>query len=208
MPSLASPTGLLPSMAAASLPLFGCSPGSVIPVLYPAMHRCTAVLAVPRSLATTCGITVVFFSCGYLDVSVPRVSLRQAIYSPAGARASPPGGFPHSDICGSMAICASPQLFAACRVLRRLLVPRHSPCALISLTFPFGAAFSRFPSGPFSSVVSVHHDDFDPKSHLHAVLLFACLLPFVSLLLLFSLVFSSFYCIIWFSRCRLLSRFH
>ena len=31
------------------------------------------VWAAPRSLAATCGITVVFFSCGYLDVSVPRV---------------------------------------------------------------------------------------------------------------------------------------
>ena len=33
------------------------------------------VWAVPRSLATTYGITIVFFSCGYLDVSVPRVRL-------------------------------------------------------------------------------------------------------------------------------------
>ena len=31
------------------------------------------VWAVPRSLATTCGITLVFSSSGYLDVSVPRV---------------------------------------------------------------------------------------------------------------------------------------
>ena len=31
------------------------------------------VWAVPCSLATTYGITIVFFSCGYLDVSVPRV---------------------------------------------------------------------------------------------------------------------------------------
>ena len=46
-----------------------------------------------------------------------------------------PGGFPHSDICGSMAICASPQLFAAYHVLLRLLVPRHPPYALSSLTF-------------------------------------------------------------------------
>ena len=45
------------------------------------------------------------------------------------------GGFPHSDICGSIAICAYPQLFAACRVLLRLLVARHSPCALCNLTF-------------------------------------------------------------------------
>ncbi len=44
-------------------------------------------------------------------------------------------GFPHSDICGSLAICASPQLFAAYRVLLRLLMPRHSPCALLSLNF-------------------------------------------------------------------------
>ena len=33
------------------------------------------VWAGPRSLATTDGITIVFFSCGYLDVSVPRVRL-------------------------------------------------------------------------------------------------------------------------------------
>ena len=30
------------------------------------------------------------------------------------------GGFPHSDICGSIRVCQSPQLFAAYHVLRRL----------------------------------------------------------------------------------------
>ena len=44
-------------------------------------------------------------------------------------------GFPHSDIRGSMAVCASPRLFAAFRVLHRLPVPRHSPFALCILTF-------------------------------------------------------------------------
>ena len=44
-------------------------------------------------------------------------------------------GFPHSEICGSKLMCSSPQLIAACHVLHRLLMPRHSPCALISLTF-------------------------------------------------------------------------
>ena len=44
-------------------------------------------------------------------------------------------GFPHSEICGSKLICSSPQLIAACHVLLRLLMPRHSPCALSSLTF-------------------------------------------------------------------------
>jgi hypothetical protein len=43
-------------------------------------------------------------------------------------------GFPHSDIHGSKAAFASPWLFADRCVLRRLLVPRHSPCALCSLT--------------------------------------------------------------------------
>ena len=36
----------------------------------------TMVWALPRSLAATCGITFVFSSWGYLDVSVPPVSLR------------------------------------------------------------------------------------------------------------------------------------
>ena len=46
-----------------------------------------------------------------------------------------PAGLPHSDIPGSMDICSSPRLFAACHVLLRLLMPRHSPCALFSLTW-------------------------------------------------------------------------
>ena len=44
------------------------------------------------------------------------------------------GGFPHSEISGSTDICSSPKLIAACHVLHRLLMPRHSPCALYSLT--------------------------------------------------------------------------
>ena len=45
------------------------------------------------------------------------------------------GVLPHSEISGSALICSSPKLFAACHVLHRLLMPRHSPCALFSLTF-------------------------------------------------------------------------
>ena len=44
-------------------------------------------------------------------------------------------GFPHSDIHGSMPAFDSPWLFVDRYVLRRLPMPRHSPCALISLTF-------------------------------------------------------------------------
>ena len=43
-------------------------------------------------------------------------------------------GFPHSEISGSTVICTSPKLIAACHVLHRLLMPRHSPCALLRLT--------------------------------------------------------------------------
>ena len=42
--------------------------------------------------------------------------------------------FPHSEISGSLAMCAYPKLIAAYHVLHRLLMPRHSPCALYSLT--------------------------------------------------------------------------
>jgi hypothetical protein len=42
-------------------------------------------------------------------------------------------GFPHSDIRGSKLTRSSPQLFAACHVLHRLLEPRHPPNALMTL---------------------------------------------------------------------------
>ena len=51
-------------------------------------------------------------------------------------------GLPHSDICGSILICSSPQLFAACHVLLRLPMPRHSPCTLYSLNFVRNANLS------------------------------------------------------------------
>ena len=44
------------------------------------------------------------------------------------------GGFPHSDIRGSQAICAFPRLFAACRVLLRLWEPQASPVRSSSLS--------------------------------------------------------------------------
>ena len=67
-------------------------------------------------------------------------SLPVAMYLPRDAIA---GGFPHSEISGSWAICASPELFAAYRVLHRLLVPRHPPCALCSLIFVQAGARKR-----------------------------------------------------------------
>ena len=58
---------------------------------YPGDASTTPVWAVPRSLATTCGITVVFFSYGYLDVSVPRVRLLFQDGRPSTCRVAPFG---------------------------------------------------------------------------------------------------------------------
>ena len=95
----------------------------------------TMVWALSRSLAATYEIDVSFSSSGYLDVSVHRVPFH-TLWIGVWMTGVFPAGFPHSDICGSMDICSSPQLFAAYHVFLRLLVPRHPPCALFCLTFP------------------------------------------------------------------------
>ena len=49
-----------------------------------------------------------------------------------GARLAP-CGLPHSGTPGSMDVCSSPGLFAACRALHRRSAPRHPPWTYISL---------------------------------------------------------------------------
>ena len=94
---------------------------------------------------------------------------------------------PHSEISGSTLICSSPKLFAACHVLHRLLMPRHSPCALYSLTcveencvsFSFslqtrlrwalkrGDKTSRFPrSGSLSRIMQAQQNCLKTKLYL------------------------------------------
>ena len=97
--------------------------------------RCarTTVWPLSISLAATLEIDVSFSSSGYLDVSVHRVPfltlwIGVRITEVCSVR------FPHSEISGSMGICPSPKLFAAYHVFHRLLVPRHPPYALISIT--------------------------------------------------------------------------
>ncbi len=115
--------GLSPAMATFSKRVL---PGwlFLMLVLQP-LVACNKVWANPLSLATTCGITIVFSSSGYLDVSVPRVVV------PCGTFRLHRNRLPHSDICGSKVVCASPQLFAAYHVLRHLWEPRHPPYALL-----------------------------------------------------------------------------
>ena len=94
------------------------------------------VWPLPISLATTLGISFDFSSSAYLDVSVQRVPFH-TLWIHAWITGSSPAWFPNSEICGSKLICSSPQLIAACHVLLRLLMPRHSPYALLSLNFQF-----------------------------------------------------------------------
>ena len=98
----------------------------------------TPVWALSISLAATFEITVVFSSSGYLDVSVHRVPFLKLCI---GLRILEvcSSGFPHSDISGSKDICSSPKLFAAYHVFHRLLVPRHPPYALSSMTNLFSS---------------------------------------------------------------------
>ena len=60
---------------------------------------------------------------------------------------------PHSDISGSSLTYCSPKPFVVRHVLHRLLVPRHSPCALFYLTY-FKLSFSLF-SVALQSVFSI-----------------------------------------------------
>ena len=80
-----SPTGLSPPPARLSR-RFGCLHTCLCRRSFnPARASTRTVWAPARSLATTCAITVVFSSSGYLDVSVPRVrpALRAVPRSPA-----------------------------------------------------------------------------------------------------------------------------
>ena len=93
----------------------------------------TPVWALSISLAATLEIDFSFSSSGYLDVSVHRVPFH-TLWIGVWMTEVCSAGFPHSDISGSMDICSSPKLFAAYHVFHRLLVPRHPPCALTTLT--------------------------------------------------------------------------
>ena len=92
------------------------------------------VWALSISLAATLEIDKFSFSSSpYLDVSVQAVPFH-TLWIGVWMHEVCSCGFPHSDICGSVDICSSPQLFAAYHVFHRLLVPRHPPCALFCLT--------------------------------------------------------------------------
>ncbi len=92
------------------------------------------VWPLPRSLATTSGISVDFFSSPYLDVSVSGF-LTQCYFIHKELTEYCSAGFPHSEIHGSLPAFDFPWLIVDRYVLHRLPMPRHPPCALLSLTF-------------------------------------------------------------------------
>ena len=109
-------------------------------------RACSSVWPFSTSLAATMEIDFSFSSCRYLDVSVHGVpSVKLFIHLTVTALLT--AGFPHSDTRGSLTVCVSPRLFAAFCVLLRFLMPRHSPFALISLTFDiYMSSFTLFVS--------------------------------------------------------------
>jgi hypothetical protein len=95
--------GLSPSLACLSKSSNSLKSSNIV-VLQP--HNCRnkhMVWANPRSLATTNGITIVFSSSGYLDVSVHRVC------SSCEVTCLQHAGLPHSEIYGSIQVCANPR---------------------------------------------------------------------------------------------------
>ena len=77
--------------------------------------------AVPRSLAATQGISVDFYSSGYLDVSVHQVRFPALCIQTE--MTTEVAGFPHSEIPGSMLVCQLTEAY------RRLPRPSSPPTA-------------------------------------------------------------------------------
>ncbi len=93
----------------------------------------TSVWALPVSLAATQGISIDFFSSAYLDVSVRQVSLPYPMYSGKDSGGLLPLGFPIRRSPGQCFFQLT-EAYRRLRVLHRLLMPRHPPAALSSLT--------------------------------------------------------------------------
>ena len=120
-----SNTGLSPSPAPVSTGFFYPLAASRRCSYNPAVAITIAVWATPRSLATTGGIVFTFFSCGYLDVSVPRV--RFLLYRMTG---SLPPGCP-------IRTSATHRVFASYRGLSQLVTSFFASRSLGILHVPF-----------------------------------------------------------------------
>ena len=88
----------------------------------------------PRSLATTCGVSVDVLSCRYLDVSVPCVRSILAMNSPAGTWLLHQVSFLIQKSTDQRLFASFPKLIAGYHVFHRLSMPRHPPHTLSNLT--------------------------------------------------------------------------
>ena len=164
------------------------------------------VWPLPRSLATTGGISVDVFSSPYLDVSVqavPRVYLLIQYTLMRYCRI----GFPHSEISGSKLICGSPKLIAAYHVLHRLLMPRHSPCALSCLTIVVRASYLSPLSLLTGSFAPPHSSSLHARSLRslgHVAVLVCCIASFVTLTTIQTKEWSNSLVLFRFELCRLI----
>ena len=121
-PAVLSSTVPLPNATATSLSYNPA--GAVTPTVW----------ASPRSLAATCGITVVFSSCGYLDVSVPRVRPTFRGDASSTHRVAP---FGNPRINGHL------RLPAACRSLSRPSSPPRAQASPVRSYFHFSSRVSK-----------------------------------------------------------------
>ena len=104
----------LPSTVSSSVVMVSIAKGNVPSAIF---NASISGLIAPISLATTFGISVDFFSCGYLDVSVRHVRLADLwIQSAIPLRV----GFPIRTSADQSLFASSPRLFAGYNVLHRL----------------------------------------------------------------------------------------
>jgi hypothetical protein len=101
------------------------------------------VWAVPLSLAATDGIDVSLFSCGYLDVSVPRVRSYSPMHSASSNAVLPALRFRIQKSPDQCLFASFPELIAGCRVFLRLSMPRHPPYTLGKLDLLDRGSISR-----------------------------------------------------------------
>ena len=135
---LTSPTGLSPSPAGFSktVPL---SYGSLIAVLTPECSH-PGLGSFPfarRYLENRCFFLFLRLLRCFSSPGSPPCTMDSCMDHTIARMRSP-----YSDISGSWLICSSPELFAAYHVFRRLLVPRHPPCALLCLIISDSSMYS------------------------------------------------------------------
>ena len=135
-----SPTGLSPPAVGRSRPLRLDPPVALSAILQPPLPFGNGFGLFPvrspllRKSSSPCGDVFFLFLRVLRCFSSPRSLLLPYVFR-QGYRPITTGGFPHSEIPGSMLAYSSPRHFAVGRVLLRLPAPRHPPYALCSLTF-------------------------------------------------------------------------